>query len=97
MKEVVLSPVAKKKLEMLLDYLEEEFSERTKQNFISTLEKIVDRIIKYPESFPESSKVKSVRRCIVSRYTVMYYRVRKNKIEILTFFDNRQNPLKSPY
>lgn len=97
MKEVVLSPDAKRKLEQLLQYLEEEFSERTKQRFISTIEKVLDRIIKYPESFPQSAKVKSVRRCIISRHTVMFYRVQKNRIEILTFFDNRQNPMKSSY
>ncbi len=95
-REVVLSAVAKKKLEQLLGYLEIEFSFKTKQNFISLLEKIVERISKYPESFPKSAKVTSVRRCVINKYTVMFYRFNDNRIEILTFFDNRMNPSKTP-
>ena len=96
-REVILSAVAKKKLEQLLNYLEEEFSKNTKFNFISALEKILERITHYPESFPKSLKVKSVRKCLVGKHTIMFYRFNKNRIEILTLFDSRQNPEKMPY
>ncbi|MEO5570697.1 MAG: type II toxin-antitoxin system RelE/ParE family toxin [Bacteroidia bacterium] len=96
-REVILSSIAKKKLELLFDYLEKEFSEKTKLGFISKLEKTVGRITQYPESFPKSSKEKSVYRCVINRYTVMFYRFNKERIEILTFFDNRMDPAKSPY
>ena len=97
MREIVISPTGKKKLEGIFSYLENEFSEKTKQEFISLIEKIVERIIKYPESYPKSIKMKSVRRCLINKHTVMFYRIHKTNIEILTFFDNRQSPDSSPY
>lgn len=95
--EVVLSPVAKEKLEQLLQYLRKEFSERTMRLFLSRLEKSILAIQKYPESCPESGKVKSIRKCIVTKQTVFFYRAVKNRIEILTMFDTRQHPAKSRY
>ena len=95
--EVVLSPPAKEKLEQLLQYLSDEFSERIMLAFLSRLEKSVSTVQKYPESCPASLKVKSVRKCTVTKQTVFYYRVRNNRIEILTLFDTRQHPGKSKY
>jgi addiction module RelE/StbE family toxin len=95
--EVVLSPIAKEKLEQLLQYLRTEFSERTMRAFLSRLEKSVLAIQKYPESCPASLKVKSVRKCTVTKQTVFFYRVTKSRIEILTIFDTRQHPAKSKY
>lgn len=96
-REVVLSPIGKKKLEQLLNYLQENFSEKTKRDFISKVEYYLERIDKYPESFPASKANKTVRRCGLSKTTIMFYRIRKSKIEILTFFDSRQHPDSSPY
>jgi len=95
--EVVLSPVAAEKLEQLLQYLRTEFSERTMRSFLSRLEKSVSSIQRYPESCPASLKVRSVRKCIVTKQTVFFYRVSKNRIEILALFDARQHPAKSKY
>jgi plasmid stabilization system protein ParE len=95
--EVVLSPVATEKLEQLLRYLRTEFSERTMRTFLSRLEKSVLAIKKYPESCPASLKRKSIRKCTVTKQTMFFYRVRRNKIEILTIFDSRQQPTKSKY
>jgi len=95
--EVVLSPVVREKLEQLLHYLRTEFSERTMLAFLSGLEKSVLAIQKYPESCPASLKVKSVRKCVVTKQTVFYYRVQKDRIEILTLSDTRQHPAKSKY
>ena len=96
-REVILSAVAKKKLEQLLNYLEEEFSQSIKFNFISALEKVLKRVTQYPESFPRSLKMKSVRKCLIGKHTIMFYRFNKNRIEILTLFDNLQNPDNMPY
>lgn len=95
--EVVLSPPAKENLEQLLNYLSNEFSERVMRDFLSRLEKSVSVIQKYPESCPASLKIKSVRKCTVTKQTVFYYRVRKNRIEILTLSDTRKHPANSKY
>lgn len=44
--------------------------------------------------YPATDRRDNVRRCVITKQTILYYRVRKNKIELITLFDSRQNPLK---
>jgi plasmid stabilization system protein ParE len=50
MRKVILSKRASSKLEKLLEYLEIEWSENVKQNFIRKLDTTLEIIKKYPES-----------------------------------------------
>jgi len=38
-----------------------------------------------------------VRKAVILRYNTLYYRIKKNTIEILSFFSNRQNPAKAKF
>jgi plasmid stabilization system protein ParE len=44
--------------------------------------------------YEASARKKSIRRCIISKQTALYYRVRRAEIEIVTIQDTRQNPRK---
>jgi hypothetical protein len=33
-----------------------------------------------------------IRRCIVSQHNIMYYKIKKNEVEIITIQDTRRNP-----
>ncbi len=92
--EIVFSKRAKNYLEDLLKYLETEWSIQVKHNFVYKLDKSVISISKFPESCPLSGKKKGVYKCIVSKQTSFYYRIKSNKIEVIAFFDNRMNPRK---
>jgi plasmid stabilization system protein ParE len=94
MKEIVFSARARLKLELLLDYLETEWSLKIKHFFIARLDKALFQIAKMPESCPMSHKKKGVYKCVVNKQTSLYYRVTSKEIEIITLFDNRQNPSK---
>ena len=59
MKEIVFSLRAKKKLENLLNYLETEWSESVKQDFIVKLDNSLFRISRLPKSNPVSKKEKT--------------------------------------
>jgi plasmid stabilization system protein ParE len=92
--EVVFSTRAKKKLDNLLYYLETEWSINVKYAFVAKLDHSMSRISRFPESCPVSSQKKGVYQCIVSKHTTLYYRIKLKEIEIITLFDNRQNPKK---
>jgi len=49
--------------------------------------------------FKTSEKKKNIRKGFVTKHTSLYYRVkpRKKSIELLAFWDNRQNPKKFKY
>jgi hypothetical protein len=42
--------------------------------------------------FQEYSKIKKIRRCLVSKQNAIYYRIIENTVEILTIHDTRRNP-----
>jgi plasmid stabilization system protein ParE len=89
---VVLSPTAKQKLEELLIYLKNEWSEKIRQEFIEKLDSKIIQVSNYPTSCPTSDTFKNLYKCVVTKQTTFYYRIKTNEIEIATFFDTRQNP-----
>ena len=91
-REVRLSKRAMKKLDSLLVYLENEWSTKVKHNFILKLDKSLKQIQKLPDSFPESEKIKGLRKCVVTKQTTVFYRYSDTSIDVITIFDNRQNP-----
>jgi plasmid stabilization system protein ParE len=90
--KVVLSPTAKSKLEVLLVYLKLEWSEIVKQEFIDKLDIKINQVLHFPKSCPESRELKGLYKCVVSKQTTFYYRIKEREIEIATIFDTRQDP-----
>jgi len=89
--DVFLSPIAEKKLDLILEYLIVEWGVSSKEKYIKKLKQVVGQISTHPKSCQESEEMKGVYRCIVTRQSSFYYRILTNEIEIITFFDNRQN------
>ena len=94
MRSIRLSKIATKKLESLLEYLEVEWSEKVKLNFIDKLDKSLKQISKYPLSYEKSQIKSGLHRCLVSKHTTLYYTFDTKKVYIVTIFDNRMNPEK---
>ena len=92
--KVYFSKTAAHKLENLLEYLEVEWSLKVKSKFIKKLDNAISTISTFPEVFPQSSIKKGYRKCVITKQTSIYYRIKNNEVEISTLFDNRQNPTK---
>ena len=80
------------KLENLLAFLEQEWSLKVKNEFIFKLDKSLSQIQKLPDIFPESDQLKGLRKCVVTKQTTVFYKYFDSLINIVTIFDNRQNP-----
>ncbi len=91
MKECILSPLAERKLQGILQYLKEEWSEKIAQEFLQGLEEALEQVAHHPESSPVSKKKKGVRKCVVSKKTSLFYRIRKDRVEVITILDNRED------
>ena len=91
-REIRLSSRALQKLDNLLVYLEEEWTLKVKETFILKLDKSFQQIQKLPDSFPESEKIKGLRKCVITRQTTVFYKYTDTHINIVTIFDTRQNP-----
>jgi len=92
MRKVVLSKRASDKLDKLLNYLETEWSENVKQNFIKKFDDSVKFISLFPEATEKSDFKKGLHRCVVTNQTTIYYQFNDYEIQIVTIFDTRMNP-----
>ena len=92
--KVYLSELAEDKLTKLTHYLHSEWSLKVKKEFVSKLTDKINQIASHSESCPQSSIQKGLYKCVVTRQTSFYYRIKSelNEIEIITIFDTRQNP-----
>ena len=91
--KVSLTTEAQNQLTIIFDYLASEWSLRVRDNFLQKIEAAVCIIQQMPLAFPEADEFTDIRRCVVHKYTSIYYRVTENEIEILAVWDNRQNLL----
>ena len=89
---VYFSPLAAKKLEWLCEYLEEEWGQNSKKKFLLRLAEIGSIIGTFPNGYPELRDFPGFRKCIVSKYTSLIFRVNESDVEVVTLIDNRQDP-----
>ncbi len=91
-RKVFLSKRTKRKLESLLKYLENNWSTKTKNDFVKRMDKALNQIKIHPSSFPQSQIQNEIHKCVVTKQTTIYYRFDDKAINVITMFDNRQDP-----
>ena len=94
MLKVYFSPLAEKKLSLLLDFVEREWSKKERNELLEKILSSFQRVATYPESSPKSQSFTSLHKCVLSKHTSYFYRFNSDELEIITVFDNRQNPEK---
>jgi plasmid stabilization system protein ParE len=91
--KVYLSPLAEKKTQLLLKFLETEWSTKSKDEFVSKLLNKFSQISNQPKNCPESKAFSGLYKCIVTKQTsFFFYRIKADEIEVITVTDNRQEP-----
>lgn len=89
-KKIVFSPEANENLSDIVSYLVSEWSVNVGEKFLTILENKINTIKIFPLSHP--SVKNNIRACLINRQITLYYRVNEIEIEVITLFDNRQNP-----
>ncbi|QNL22242.1 type II toxin-antitoxin system RelE/ParE family toxin [Hyphobacterium sp. CCMP332] len=90
--KVYLSPLAEFKLDSIYDYLDREWSEKVKREFQKKLFASFKSIAQFPKSHQESQSHPGIFKCVLNKQNSYIYRIIKDEIEIITVFDNRQDP-----
>jgi len=94
-KKIVASKRFQKNTLKVYEYLIKEYSAKTAFNFLDKLQQRVDLIIQYPEIGKPSQKKENVRSVTLQPHNRIYYRLSKNKTELLCLLDMRKKKL--PY
>ncbi|HBB91617.1 MAG: plasmid stabilization protein [Bacteroidetes bacterium GWF2_49_14] len=90
--QVKISNKASLSIERLLNYLEANWSVRVRSDFIMKLDRAINLIQSQPDSFPSSTVIKGLHKCVVTKQTSLFYTYDKAYIYIVALFDNRQDP-----
>lgn len=90
---VYLSQEANDQLHEILDYLEENWSINVSNNFLDKLLRVMEVLEKMPYSYPASEKNLGLRKCVITRRTVAFYRVDETnqEVKILSISDSRRD------
>lgn len=77
--KVYLSPLAEKKTQLLIEFLETEWSTKTKDEFISKLLSKFSQISNQPKSCSESKTFSGLYKCIVTKQTSFFTELKQMK------------------
>lgn len=81
-------------LEHALFYLEKNWSKKEISRLLIRLEDSLQLIARYPKIYQAAENARGVRRAVILEHYALYYRIKSERIEVLSFFNNRQDPSK---
>ena len=90
---VFLSQTAGEKIDQIIEYLENRWSNKVRDNFLSKLERSMNVIEQMPYGFPASQNFPGLRKCVISPQTIAFYRINEDaqEIEIVAIIDSRED------
>ena len=93
-KEVIWSSPAENDLISILEYLDFKWSEQVCNSFLNTLDANIKQASLNPALFPFFNKSLRIRKCLITKHNILYYKDNSSHIVILRLYDVRQHPNK---
>jgi len=93
-KSIVWSDNSKVDISNLVLYLKLEWGKEIADDYITLIDELIQQFAIFPKMYPMIHKRKKIRKCVVSKHNTIYYREKRDFIEIVNVFDTRQNPEK---
>lgn len=87
------SPTARLTYYQILEYLDEKWTMKELEAFINRTEEAINHICDNPLLYPYS-KESDTHKCVLVKQVSLFYRIETETIELLVFWDNRQDPAK---
>jgi plasmid stabilization system protein ParE len=87
------TPEAEDNFDSIINYLEQEWTEKETRKFAKKTQKIILQISNNPKMFKASGK-EEIRKAVITKQTSLFYQIdyAANLITLLSFWDNRKNP-----
>jgi len=95
--DIYWSKRADKKFDKIVEYLLEEWGEKITRSFVRKVYDFLDILSEFPEIGTIENKEKGIRGFTIVKQVNIFYKISGNKIILLDFFDNRQDPAKKRF
>lgn len=92
--KITWSSKAQKSYIHIADFILEKWSKKGVKKFSDITSSTILQIAQNPELFVASKHKKNIRKGFITKHTSLIYKVKPNEIELVLFWDNRQNPKK---
>lgn len=91
--EIIWSKRANYTFYNIQNYLDQYWSPTVAQKFIQDVLRVITLLEKNPLLGKHNSNL-ICREIVISKHITLYYRIQENQIELITFYNNRQKPIK---
>lgn len=91
--KIIWSPEAVKTFDAIVNYIAINFTDKEVATFVNVVNRRLLAMAWFPKASRTLSRVSRRRKAVIHKRTVLIYtiRERKKEIELLSFFDTRQN------
>jgi plasmid stabilization system protein ParE len=96
-KEIVVTKRFRNQTLKTYEFLLRAFTTKTAYHFLEKTQERIELISRYPEIGRPSKKFQNIRSLPLIPCHLIFYRIKKSRIEILVMFDMRKNPAKRPF
>ncbi len=93
-KKIIWSPDSERDLEIILEYLSDEWESSVAVKFLDIMEDLTKQISINPRQFPLIHNRLNIRKCVITKHNTLYYRNGRTHVELLRIYDTRQDPEK---
>ncbi len=76
----------------IIAYLNNNWSDKEVRSFVGKLDKRLNLIAINPRLFPRTKMKANIRRSVLTKQTVIYYKYTVDAVQIIALFDTRQDP-----
>ena len=91
-KKIIWSTESEQDFSKILAYLETKWDNSAAINFIDLIDLLLRQISTTPIQYPLINKKLNIRKCVITKHNSLFYRNRRDYIELLRIFDTRQDP-----
>jgi len=88
---------ADQKFDRIIDYLQDKWGKRIARSFVRNTYDFLDILKDFPEIGSIENMEYGIRGYILIKQITVYYIIKGERIILLNFFDNRQNPKQSKF
>jgi len=76
-----------------IEFIKRKWNNTIVERFISSTELLIERIRINPFLYPKSTIYKKYHRAIIHKNVTIFYRIIDDRVYIILFWDNRQDPI----
>jgi plasmid stabilization system protein ParE len=91
-REIIWLPEAEKTFNANIEYLSEKWTVQVINDFLDRVDEAIVHIVENPYMYASHNNREDIRKCPLTKQTTLYFKIKEQGIDLLTFWNNYQDP-----